>query len=262
MSRSERRKRKKRKRRIASFAIMLLIVIAIVILWGNKFNKKEETTETFEPITESNVITVELEEPEPEIASNITDWNLILINKENKIPENYQVELQTVEDKHKVDSRIAGALTQMLADARKSGLQPYICSSYRTNNVQETLFYEKVKEYTKLGYEKQEAERNASYWVTLPRTSEHEIGLSVDIVSKNYQILNQTQESTDVQKWLMENCDKYGFVLRYPTYKKEITKINYEPWHYRYVGVENAKFMKEKDYCLEEYIDYLKEYEK
>lgn len=262
MSRSEKRRKKKRKRRMISLTIILLLAIIIVISCVNNGNEKEETIEAFTPTTENNVITVELEEPEPEIASKTTDWNLILVNKENKIPENYQVKLQTVESKHKVDSRIAEALTQMLTDARKIGLQPYICSSYRTKSVQENLFHEKVKEYTKLGYAKQEAEENASYWVTLPRTSEHEIGLSVDIVSKDYQILNQTQESTAVQKWLIENCDKYGFILRYPTYKKEITKINYEPWHYRYVGIENAKFMKEKDYCLEEYIDYLKEYEK
>lgn len=102
------------------------------------------------------------------------------------------------------------------------------------------------------------AQKEASYWVTLPKTSEHEIGLAVDIVSANYQILNEKQETTAVQKWLMEHCIDYGFVLRYPTDKKEITKINYEPWHYRYVGIENAKFMKENDFCLEEFIEYLK----
>ena len=92
-------------------------------------------------------------------------------------------------------------------------------------------------------------------------TSEHEAGLALDIVASNYQELNEEQEKTPVQKWLMENCHKYGFVLRYPTEKKDITKINYEPWHYRYVGVKNATFMKEKNLCLEEYIEYLKNYD-
>lgn len=243
-----------------SFAGILLIVIILIILLTNKKEEKEqeETVETFSTST-TDVITVEVKNPE--IDSKITDWNLILVNKENKIPEDYQVELQTVEGKHKVDIRIVEALTQMLADARKEGLQPYICSSYRTNQTQTTLFNRKVNQYQRLGYNKQQAEEEASYWVTLPRTSEHELGLSVDIVSKSYQILDEQQEDTAVQKWLMGNCDKYGFTLRYPTYKKEITKINYEPWHYRYVGIENAKFMKEKDYCLEEYIAYLKEFE-
>jgi len=59
----------------------------------------------------------------------------------------------------------------------------------------------------------------------------------------------------------MEHCYEYGFILRYPTDKKDITKINYEPWHYRYVGIKDAMFIKEKEFCLEEYIEFLKEYE-
>lgn len=80
-------------------------------------------------------------------------------------------------------------------------------------------------------------------------------------IPENYQVLDERQEETQVQKWLIEHCTDYGFILRYPTDKKEITKINYEPWHYRYVGVENAKFMKEKNFCLEEFIAYLKDFE-
>lgn len=251
-------RRKRKKNIFVGFVSILLIVIIMIILLTNKKEKQEETVETFLSGTD-NVIVVETKKPE--IDSRTTDWNLILVNKENRIPEDYQVELQIVEGKHKVDTRIVEPLTQMLTDARKEGLQPYICSSYRTNQTQTTLFNKKVKQYQRLGYSKQQAEEEASYWVTLPKTSEHEVGLSVDIVSKSYQILDEKQENTAVQKWLMENCDKYGFTLRYPTYKKEITRINYEPWHYRYVGIENAKFMKEKDYCLEEYIAYLKEYE-
>lgn len=251
-------RRKRKKNIFVGFVSILLIVIIMIILLTNKKEKQEETVETFLSGTD-NVIVVETKKPE--IDSRTTDWNLILVNKENRIPEDYQVELQTVEGKHKVDTRIVEPLTQMLTDVRKEGLQPYICSSYRTNQTQTTLFNKKVKQYQRLGYSKQQAEEEASYWVTLPKTSEHEVGLSVDIVSKSYQILDEKQENTAVQKWLMENCDKYGFTLRYPTYKKEITRINYEPWHYRYVGIENAKFMKEKDYCLEEYIAYLKEYE-
>lgn len=264
MKKKKKIRRKKRKNISFNFvAMLLLVVIIMVVLLTNKKaeEEQEETIEAFSSST-TNIITVDVEKPKPEIDSKTTDWNLILVNKENKIPEDYQVELQMVESNHKVDIRIVEALTQMLADARKEGLKPYICSSYRTNSTQITLFNRKVNQYKRLGYGRQEAEEKASYWVTFPKTSEHEMGLSVDIVSKDYQILDEKQEDTAVQKWLMENCDKYGFILRYPTYKKEITKINYEPWHYRYVGIENAKFMKEKDYCLEEYIEYLKEYEK
>ena len=190
-------------------------------------------------------------------STNPNSWQLLLVNKNNKIPENFDVELESVEKNHKVDKRIASSLKQMLSDARNQGLSPVICSSYRTNSKQTQLFNNKVKQYTDFGYSNSEAEELASYWVTIPGTSEHEIGLAVDIVSKNYQKLDEKQEETAEQKWLMENSYKYGFILRYPTDKKDITMINYEPWHYRYVGIENATYIKEHDLCLEEYIEYL-----
>ena len=149
----------------------------------------------------------------------------------------------------------------MLADARKEGLSPLICSSYRTNAKQQKLYNNKVREYERWGCGSEEAEELASYWVAIPGTGEHETGMAVDIVSSDYQILDEKQEQTEVQKWLIENSYKYGFALRYPTDKKDITMINYEPWHYRYVGVDNATYMKEHDMCLEEYIEYLKQFE-
>lgn len=238
--------------------ILVAIVISFILFFTRKENEtaKEEIIETFSANLTSNVITVEIEDSETK--NKIKDWKLILVNKDNQLPEDYQFELQTIEDTHKVDARIVEPLAQMLADARKQGLQPVICSAYRTTDTQTTLFNQKLNQYKRLGYIGQEAEEKASYWVTPPRTSEHEIGLAVDIVSKNYQVLNEKQEDTAVQKWLMEHCSDYGFVLRYPTHKKEITKINYEPWHYRYVGVENAKLIEEKGFCLEEYIEELK----
>ena len=198
---------------------------------------------------------------EKDIDSNTSDWELVLVNRDHKIPEGYSVELEEVETTHKIDKRVAESLKQMLSDAREEGLSPIICSSYRTREKQTQLYNNKVKEYKRFGYSSDEAENLASYWVAIPGTGEHETGLAVDIVSKKYQILDEKQEETDVQKWLMENSYKYGFTLRYPTDKKEITMINYEPWHYRYVGIDNATYMKEHEMCLEEYIDYLKQFE-
>lgn len=266
------KKGKKKKLNIRILSVSgFVIVIAITLTIVSNIKEKEiikeaeeKTLETFASITnenENNEEIIVVEKKQPEINSKTTDWNLILINKENPIPENYQVELQNIEYSHKVDSRIADSLSQMLQDARKQGLQPYICSSYRSLNTQTTLYNRKVNQYKRQGYTSEDAKIEASYWVTLPRTSEHEIGMAVDIVSRSYQVLDERQEETKVQKWLIENCTDYGFILRYPTDKKEITKINYEPWHYRYVGVENAKFMKEKNFCLEEFIAYLKDFE-
>ena len=241
---------------IAMLVLVLLnIIFGITIFIKNILSKnKEKTIETYSSIEEFNEITTTVKE----IDSSIDDWNLILVNKDNSIGEDYEVETKIIEGEHKCDYRIIDSLKEMLKDARKQGLDPIICSSYRTTKKQKSLFTQKVNYYKKLGYSKEDAEKEASYWVTLPGTSEHEIGLAVDIVSYKYQILDEKQEETKVQKWLMEHCSDYGFILRYPTEKKEITKINYEPWHYRYVGIENAKFMEEKGFCLEEFIEYLK----
>lgn len=252
-------------------AIIIIIVILIILLLLNDKKSEEvfiDVVETFSSISYSQDfkkrIIESIKEPElkiPEISSKSTDWELILLNRNNKKPENYEFELEYIENGNRVDKRIASTVTQMLKDARSEGLNPYICSSYRNASTQRSLFNQKVNQYKWSGYSNDEAKSAASYWVAIPQTSEHEIGLALDIVSENFKVLDKRQENTDVQKWLMEHCVEYGFILRYPSGKKDITKINYEPWHYRYVGVKNAKFMKEKNLCLEEFIDYLKQYE-
>ena len=255
MRKVKKRRKFNPKKLIKTWAIIIGIIGIIMIFTPNQRKENEQEVSSTN-IVENNTITVTVDKPEINI--KLKEWNLILVNKDNKIPQDYQYELTTVENVHKVDTRMVEALNHMMTDARKEGLKPLICSGYRSLETQTTLFNQKVNEYKIQGWNDEEAEEKASYWVTNPKTSEHEIGISVDIVSVDYQVLDEEQETTDVQRWLIEHCTDYGFVLRYPTSKKHITKINYEPWHYRYVGVENAKFMKEKDFCLEEYIEYLK----
>lgn len=101
----------------------------------------------------------------------------------------------------------------------------------------------------------EDAKLEAGKIVAVPGTSEHQLGLAVDIVDKYNQVLDENQENTAVQKWLMENCWKYGFILRYPNDKSSITGIMYEPWHYRYVGDAAAKEIYQQGICLEEYLD-------
>lgn len=256
------------KKKIYNILIIILSIFLVINIYHFYKNKKNiENIDnngidvSTEPV-EENILNVEIypEEKKP-IDSNTSDWNLILVNKDNYISDDYKFEITNVEGKWKVDTRIKDAVTLMLSDARKEGLDPIICSAYRSPNDQKILFNNKVTQYKSYGYGQTTAEEKASYWVAIPRTSEHEIGLALDIVSSKNQILNSNQENTEVQKWLMEHCYEYGFILRYPTDKKDITKINYEPWHYRYVGVKDAMFIKEKGFCLEEYIDFLKDYE-
>ena len=181
-------------------------------------------------------------------------WELILVNSENTLLENYAVELAQLENEQAVDARIAGDLEKMLADARAEGLSPVICSSYRTGQLQQTLYSNKVARLLEEGYSQEEAQTEAARWVARPGTSEHQLGLAVDIVAQSYPVLDAGQEDTPEQQWLLENAYRYGFVLRYPEGKSHITGIGYEPWHYRYVGREAAEQMYWNDLCLEEYL--------
>ncbi len=192
---------------------------------------------------------------EPESSAAPEDWNLILVNWENPLPEDFSIpRLTQLVNGHAIDSRAYPALQDMMDAARAEGLQPTICSSFRTRDKQEELFQNKVQTLLAEGYGRTEAEEQAAMWVARPGTSEHQAGLAVDIVDKSYQLLDQEQEDTAVQRWLMAHCAEYGYILRYPTDKSALTGVNYEPWHYRYVGVEAAAEIMERGLCLEEYL--------
>lgn len=186
--------------------------------------------------------------------SVVKDELLTLVNFENTIPKDWKVDLVQLNNGQSVDRRIYDDLIAMLQAAKSEGLNPLICSSYRTNEKQEQLYQNKVSEYLSQGYSKVEASDKAAFWVTRPGTSEHQLGLAVDIVSTKNQRLDRSQENTVEQQWLIQNSWKYGFVLRYPTNKNSITGVGYEPWHYRYVGKEHAKKINELGVCLEEYV--------
>ena len=186
--------------------------------------------------------------------SVVKDELLTLVNFENTIPKDWKVDLVQLNNGQSVDRRIYDDLLAMLQAAKSEGLNPLICSSYRTNEKQEQLYQNKVSEYLSQGYSKVEASDKAAFWVARPGTSEHQLGLAVDIVSTKNQRLDRSQENTVEQQWLIQNSWKYGFVLRYPTNKNSITGVGYEPWHYRYVGKEHAKKINELGVCLEEYV--------
>lgn len=181
-------------------------------------------------------------------------WNLILVNPWNEVPEDYEVKLTRLRNGQAVDSRCYPMLQQMMDDCRADGLNPYICASYRTMKKQKALFADKVKRVLLEGCPKDEAEDEAAKTVARPGTSEHQLGLALDIVDADDPQLETWQEDTPVQQWLMKNSWKYGFVLRYPPEKSSITGIIYEPWHYRYVGRQAAEEMHNKGLCLEEYL--------
>ena len=184
---------------------------------------------------DKNVTRADTKEVEVEMVDR-TAWNLLLVNPWNKIPDGFEVELTELQNGHQIDSRAYPDLQAMMDDMRAEGLSPLICSSYRTQEKQERLFQNKVNYYLGLGYSEETAKNEAGKWVAVPGTSEHQTGRAVDIVSPSYQLLDEKQEETPEQQWLMENPYKYGFILRYPEETSSLTGINYEPWHYRHSG--------------------------
>ena len=182
------------------------------------------------------------------------DWRLLLVNPWNLLPEDYEVELATLANGLQVDKRIYHDLDEMLTDCREAGLSPIVCSAYRTEATQTRLYRNKVARVRASGVPEDRVEAEAAKWVAPPGTSEHQTGMALDIVAASYQILDEGQEDTAEQQWLMENSWKYGFILRYPSEKSDITGIGYEPWHYRYVGKAAAADIYRTGVCLEEYL--------
>lgn len=184
------------------------------------------------------------------------DWALVLVNAGHPLPRDFAVpELTWLRGGHAIDQRAYPALQAMMDATRSEGLQPLICSSYRSEETQRLLFEQEVQTWRSQGYAQKGAEEQAARWVARPGASEHQLGLAVDIVDTSYQVLDQGQESTPVQRWLMTHCADYGFILRYPTGKSALTGVGYEPWHYRYVGKDAAAEIHEAGVCLEEYLE-------
>ena len=179
---------------------------------------------------------------------------LILVNPWNTVPEGYKVETSSLLNGESVDSRCYSDLAAMLQECLAAGGSPIVCSAYRPHEKQVRLYQEQVDSLLAQGRTQEEAEAEAGTVVAVPGTSEHELGLAVDICDSENQNLDESQLETLTQQWLIEHCWDYGFILRYPVDKSEITGIIYEPWHYRYVGRKNAAKIHESGLCLEEYL--------
>ena len=179
---------------------------------------------------------------------------ILLVNPWNPIPGDYQVELANVTDRDRLETTCAEALQRMITDCEAAGNGVLIVSAYRTREEQDYLYWRKVRRLQDAGWSYNNALKDAATEVAVPDTSEHQLGLAVDLVDRNYTGLDKHQAETATQKWLMEHCHEYGFILRYPVDSTEKTGIIYEPWHYRYVGVEIAQEIMNLGITLEEYL--------
>lgn len=263
----EKKHRRRQRNLQKKLTFFCMIAFLLGVLCGKLVFAKEEAETT---LSEKKT-NIQMTEPEKEKAVNINqgqmekeesaegdNWNLVLVNSTHFMEEDYVPQLAEIENNYYFDARAVEYLQQMLADGRKEGLDFWICSAYRTMEKQTSLYENKVQRLMAeegLGYEK--ACEKAATVVAYPGTSEHQLGLAVDIVAKDYQQLDEKQANTEEAKWLKENCWKYGFILRYPLDKTEETGIIFEPWHYRYVGVEAAREIMEQGICLEEYLGIL-----
>lgn len=221
-------------------AVMVILAVALVVSLSGKDKtegEKEETPTKQEEASDTPQNTgaqsPENEKPpvdRSEAASSVSEeqvdgkWNLLLVNPWNPIPDGFSVELENL-DNGSVDKR---------------------CYPQLLDN--------QISAFRNQGYDEDEAYRLAAREVAVPGTSEHQLGLAVDIIDASNWNLDESQEHTPAQQWLMANSWRYGFILRYPNDKSDITGIIYEPWHYRYVGYDVAKEIHERGICLEEYL--------
>lgn len=288
MSESERRRRAaaraRRKRQVARnrliFCAVCLALIAAVgfgafklagVLADGKENSGASGQSTSQTTSSSGSASTSSSEPASEPAGEpassgetVTpatdgDWRLTLVNNNVALPEDWQITTKVAEasTQKELADEAADAYMQMKQAAAMDGVELLLCSGYRTVEYQQNLFDQEKQKWLDQGMSEEEAYDKAKTVVAVPGYSEHNSGLAADIVTPDHQTLDSAFANTDAAKWLFEHAPEYGFILRYPEDKQAITGIIYEPWHYRYVGVENAKAITESGKCLEEYLDGL-----
>lgn len=180
---------------------------------------------------------------------DIDSWEYILGNAWNSLGE-YTPEIEYLEQQG-FDPRVIEPMTEFVAATRAQGLSVYLSSGYRSYAEQKYLFDNKVAQVG--SYEA------AARIVLPPGTSEHQTGLTCDITDRYYSLKDESLENTAMFQYMRDHCQEYGFIVRYPKNKEDITGVMYEPWHFRYVGVEAAAYMVENDLCLEEFVSLYRE---
>lgn len=244
------KKRAKRKKQVKQrLLILLFITFTLGFLSGLFVGSKKEHTLNF-------VMTPDMPNQESAQTLNLP-WNLTLVNFHYSLDKDFTpASLAEVNNGYEADSRIADAAKNMIADAAAENVQIITVSAYRDYDYQQELFNNKVHSLQQEeGYSVDKARAEAATVVAFPGTSEHQLGLALDLADANHVVLDESQENTTAYQWLKEHCQKYGFIVRYPNGKTDITGIIYEPWHFRYVGEEAAKIIMEQNITLEEYIE-------
>ena len=237
-------------RRGAAVRLALLLAAAIVLaflLRGLLSSRKEQpASPTAAVSTETVPSATPAPTAEPEPTPEPLPWYLVLVNRDNPVPEDWEVQPVTMPNGQIVDARIYAPLMEMFEAARAVNLDvlPLVESGYRSAQAQQAIYDSRVSDYKAQGWSDAGARIETEKWVALPGTSEHQLGIAADISGAVYAIY----------PWLEEHSWEYGFILRYPPDKTAVTGISGEEWHYRYVGKEAAAEIHERGLTLEEYL--------
>lgn len=182
---------------------------------------------------------------------------LILTDKFNPISNDFYDDLELILIGDKLIEKNTGKqLKKMLAAAKQDYIELKIISAFRTIPYQQKLWEESVNSQLAKGLSYEQANFVVGKTLALPGCSEHNTGLAIDFGRENADDVEEDFYKSAQAKWLSENASRFGFILRYPRLKEHITGIDYEPWHYRYVGREIAEIIKQSGICFEEFLHF------
>lgn len=235
--------------------VLGMITLSLVVFIQGESVDKEAVTDS------PKEVAIAQKKEATTLPGDLNDWALLLVNNEHKITEEPS-NLVELPNGKQIDERIEGQFNDLLKGASEAGFNLTVISGFRSIAEQEIIVQRDTESYLNQGFSEAEAKEKAMAYLTVPGLSEHHTGLALDVLDQDWYNQGNTLEEafgeTSAGKWLDENACHYGFVIRYLPGKEEITGINYEPWHIRYVGQENAEYMKKHNLVLEEYIEQLK----
>ncbi|MHC9536525.1 M15 family metallopeptidase [Dellaglioa sp. BT-FLS60] len=236
----------------------MMTALAMCVLLLGACGKKENSAPSHQEVK------VTKKSHKSDLPKNVkaSDWNLVLVNSDHKLTKELGF-TQVIDGNVVVNKKIENALNEFAAAASAAGYKASLVSGYRSISYQKEVYSDSIKSYEKAGKSVTEAKKLTKEYVAAPGSSEHHTGLAVDIMSSNWYAkhgdLDNSSAKDKGQKWLINHAVDYGFILRFPKDKEKSTKIDYETWHFRYVGKVNAKYMVKHNLSLEEYVALLNE---
>lgn len=241
--------------------IIAAILLAELLLAGAMIRRQQAEETRIEQHAAAVETALAKEPPQPltlaeTLGVSASDWELTLVRSDAPLSPDFVPVLEEVEEGEMFDARAASALRVMLAEARADGYEVYLCSAYRSYEIQKSIYDRHIESYLQQGMTPEEALAATLLSVNLPGGSEHQLGLAADILESRDQEMESWIGGSGLMLWLEEHCAEYGFIVRYPAGKTAVTGVAYEPWHLRYVG-SCAPYIMENGLCLEEFLEQL-----